>query len=161
MTDGVTYSRTSCDISWASDWSRWPSRPIRSPRYIVTCTRKRVQQDNTVMSDLGNPGRTAASACVDKSTEERIQTGGHMDTGSGIIWTTQPGMRSPPTRIPPPPVLNTPTPSHQSCHPRPPRLSANQVNSWVALECHNACSGHVCPSLTILLCKAKRQHLFK
>ena len=31
------YSRTSFDISWASDWSRWPSRPIRSPRYIVTC----------------------------------------------------------------------------------------------------------------------------
>ena len=29
--------RTSYDISWASDWSRLPSRPIRSPRYIVTC----------------------------------------------------------------------------------------------------------------------------
>ena len=25
----------------ASDWSRWPSRPIRSLRYIVTCTRIR------------------------------------------------------------------------------------------------------------------------
>ena len=33
------YSRTSYDISQASDWSRWPSRPIRSLRYIVTCTR--------------------------------------------------------------------------------------------------------------------------
>ena len=32
------YSRTSYDISQASDWSRWPSRPIRSLRYIVTCT---------------------------------------------------------------------------------------------------------------------------
>ena len=32
------YSRTSYDISWALDWSRWPSRPIRSLRYIVTCT---------------------------------------------------------------------------------------------------------------------------
>ena len=35
------YSRTSYDISLASDWSRWPSRPIRSLRYIVTCTRIR------------------------------------------------------------------------------------------------------------------------
>ena len=35
------YSRTSYDISWASDWSRWPSRPIRSLRYIITCTRIR------------------------------------------------------------------------------------------------------------------------
>ena len=26
-----------------SDWSRWPSRPIRSLRYIVTCTRIRDQ----------------------------------------------------------------------------------------------------------------------
>ena len=26
------YSRTSYDISWAPDWSRWPSRPIRNPR---------------------------------------------------------------------------------------------------------------------------------
>ena len=33
------YSRTSYDISQVSDWSRWPSRPIRSLRYIVTCTR--------------------------------------------------------------------------------------------------------------------------
>ena len=33
------YSRTSYDISKASDWSRWPSRPIRSLRYIVACTR--------------------------------------------------------------------------------------------------------------------------
>ena len=32
------YSRTSYDISQASDWSRWPSRPIRSLRYIATCT---------------------------------------------------------------------------------------------------------------------------
>ena len=31
--------RTSYDISQASVWSRWPSRPIRSLRYIVTCTR--------------------------------------------------------------------------------------------------------------------------
>ena len=30
------YSRRSYDISWSSDWSRWPSRPIRSLRYIVT-----------------------------------------------------------------------------------------------------------------------------
>ena len=30
------YSPTSYDMSWASDWSRWP---IWSPRYIVTCTR--------------------------------------------------------------------------------------------------------------------------
>ena len=29
-----------------SDWSRWPSRPIRSLRYIVTCTRIRVQGTN-------------------------------------------------------------------------------------------------------------------
>ena len=33
------YSRTSWDISYASDWSRWPSRPIRSLRYIATCAR--------------------------------------------------------------------------------------------------------------------------
>ena len=33
------YSRTSCDIWYDSDWSRWQSRPIRSLRYIVTCTR--------------------------------------------------------------------------------------------------------------------------
>ena len=39
------YSRTSYDISSASDWSRWPSRPIRSRRYIVTCTRIRAQGD--------------------------------------------------------------------------------------------------------------------
>ena len=38
------YSRTSYDISQASDWSRWPSRPIRSQRYIVTCTRIRAQK---------------------------------------------------------------------------------------------------------------------
>ena len=38
------YSRTSYDISQASDWSRWPSRPIRSLRYIVTCTRIRALQ---------------------------------------------------------------------------------------------------------------------
>ena len=37
------YNRTSCDISQASDWSRWPSRPIRSLRYIVTCARIRDQ----------------------------------------------------------------------------------------------------------------------
>ena len=36
------YSRTSYDISQVSDWSRWPSRPIRSLRYIVTCTRIRL-----------------------------------------------------------------------------------------------------------------------
>ena len=36
------YSCTSYDISKASDWSRWPSRPICSLRYIVTnCTRIR------------------------------------------------------------------------------------------------------------------------
>ena len=35
------YSRTSYDISQASDWSRWPSRPIRSLRHFVTCTRIR------------------------------------------------------------------------------------------------------------------------
>ena len=35
------YSHTIYDISWASDWSRWPSRPIRSLRYIVTCMRIR------------------------------------------------------------------------------------------------------------------------
>ena len=33
------YSRTSYNISYALDWSRWPSRPIRILRYIVTCTR--------------------------------------------------------------------------------------------------------------------------
>ena len=33
------YSRTSYDKSYASDLSRWPSRPIRSVRFIVTCTR--------------------------------------------------------------------------------------------------------------------------
>ena len=37
------YSRTSYDISEASDWSRWPSRPIRSLRYNVTCTRIPIQ----------------------------------------------------------------------------------------------------------------------
>ena len=41
--DQGPYSRTSYDISWASDWSRWPSQPIRSPRYIVTCARIRAQ----------------------------------------------------------------------------------------------------------------------
>ena len=35
------YSRARYDISQASDWSRWPSRPIRGLRYIVTCTRIR------------------------------------------------------------------------------------------------------------------------
>ena len=35
------YSRTSYHTSQASDWSRWPSRPIRSLRCMVTCTRKR------------------------------------------------------------------------------------------------------------------------
>ena len=35
------YSRTSFEISEASDWSRWPSRPIRSLRYIVTYARIR------------------------------------------------------------------------------------------------------------------------
>ena len=30
------YSRTRYDTE-ASDWSRWPSRPIRSLRYIETC----------------------------------------------------------------------------------------------------------------------------
>ena len=34
--DKGPYSRISYDLSWASDWSRWPSRPIRSLRYIVT-----------------------------------------------------------------------------------------------------------------------------
>ena len=33
--------RTCYDISYTSDWSRWQSRPIRSLRYIVTCTRIR------------------------------------------------------------------------------------------------------------------------
>ena len=33
------YSRTSYDISQAWDWSRWPSRPVRGLRYVVTCTR--------------------------------------------------------------------------------------------------------------------------
>ena len=37
------YSLTSYDISQVSDWSRWSSRPIRSLRYIVTCTRIRSQ----------------------------------------------------------------------------------------------------------------------
>ena len=35
--------RASYDIPQAPDWSRWPSRPIKSPRYIVTCTRIRAQ----------------------------------------------------------------------------------------------------------------------
>ena len=39
QTDLGAYSRTSYDISWVSDRSRWPSRPIRSLPYIVTCTR--------------------------------------------------------------------------------------------------------------------------
>ena len=34
---------TSYDISYAFDWSRRPSRPIKSIRYIVTCTRIRAQ----------------------------------------------------------------------------------------------------------------------
>ena len=28
------YSRTTYDISQASDWSRWPSQPIRNLQYI-------------------------------------------------------------------------------------------------------------------------------
>ena len=39
-------SRASYDISQASDWSRWPSRPIRSLRYIVTCTRIRALESD-------------------------------------------------------------------------------------------------------------------
>ena len=35
---GPVFSYKGYDISRASDWSRWPSRPIRSLRYIVTCT---------------------------------------------------------------------------------------------------------------------------
>ena len=35
------HSRTSYDISQPFDWSRWSFRPIRSLRYIVTCTRIR------------------------------------------------------------------------------------------------------------------------
>ena len=48
------YSRTSYDISQASDWLRWPSRPIRSLRYIVTFTRKRAR-NNTHVPRLGIP----------------------------------------------------------------------------------------------------------
>ena len=40
----VLYSRKSYDISWISDWSRWPSRPIRSPRYMSTCRRIRAHK---------------------------------------------------------------------------------------------------------------------
>ena len=36
-----SYSRRRYDISWAYDWSRWPSRPILSLRYIVSPTRIR------------------------------------------------------------------------------------------------------------------------
>ena len=35
------FSGTNYDKSWASDWSRWLSRPIRGLRYIATCTRIR------------------------------------------------------------------------------------------------------------------------
>ena len=34
--------RIGYDISQAVDWSRWPSRPIRSLQYIATCTIIRV-----------------------------------------------------------------------------------------------------------------------
>ena len=47
------YSRTSYDISHASDGSRWPSRPIRSLRYIVTCTRIRPLFSKSVWDDTG------------------------------------------------------------------------------------------------------------
>ena len=40
--DLYQYSPTTYDLSYASDWSRRPSRPIRSLRYIVACTRIRV-----------------------------------------------------------------------------------------------------------------------
>ena len=43
------YSRTSYDTSLSSDWSKWPSRPIRSLRYIVACMRIRVQDVLVVM----------------------------------------------------------------------------------------------------------------
>ena len=36
------------DISYASDWSILSSRPIRSLRYIVACTRLRPQETRTV-----------------------------------------------------------------------------------------------------------------
>ena len=39
VAEQVPYSRASYNTSQASDWSRRPSRPIRSLRYIVTCTR--------------------------------------------------------------------------------------------------------------------------
>ena len=38
------YSLTRYDISHASDWSRWPPRPIWSLRYIATCTRIRTER---------------------------------------------------------------------------------------------------------------------
>ena len=49
------YSRTSYDISLASDWSRWPSRPIRSLRYIVTCTRIRALGQRLLFADQYTP----------------------------------------------------------------------------------------------------------
>ena len=48
------YYRTSYDISYASDWLRWPSRPIRSLRYIVTCTRIRTLNPRGYFSELSH-----------------------------------------------------------------------------------------------------------
>ena len=43
------YYRMSYDISLASDWSRLLSRPIRSLRYIVTCTRIRAPTNTYII----------------------------------------------------------------------------------------------------------------
>ena len=49
---------TSYDISLASDWSRWPSRPIRSLRYIVACTKIRAQTSLFSSTQKGDPANT-------------------------------------------------------------------------------------------------------
>ena len=68
-------SRTKYDISQSSDWSRWPSRPIRSLRYIVTCTR-------------WSHSHRAAS-CYSKTAPVKVicRGGGHGSRiKDGVVW---------------------------------------------------------------------------
>ena len=59
------HSRTSYDISQASDWSWWTSRPIRSLRYIVTCTRMRSRGQPVSMPC---PVPASGHACLHKQS---------------------------------------------------------------------------------------------
>ena len=69
------YSRTSYDISYASDWSRWP---IKSLRYVVTCTRIR-----TLINTL--PCTTNNSLFSNSTVKSATQLVGYGGPGGKVL----------------------------------------------------------------------------